>query len=175
MGGSAGGFIDHQGLPVVEDQRHPERFGVEEPDPLVLRSTSAHYGLKTPRIRKELDRGKKVFCEVVLMALASMLGLAGIAGQYAAEHSSALESYRRGRAHDLLHETVQALHSYPFDSLPEFHGSAIHEADSPEHSDFKVEIAVTASENGRLRITTVLRDTKTRQQITELVTYRGRT
>ena len=174
MGGHES-LIDHQGLPVVDDHGHPGRPGVEEPDPLVLRSASAHYGLKTPRIRKELDRGKKVFCEVVLVALASMLGLAGIAGQYAAEHSSALESYRRGRAHDLLHETVQALQSYPFDSLADFDGAAVHEADSPEHSEFKVEIAVTPSENGVLRITTVLRDTKTRQQITELVTYRGRT
>ena len=70
---------------------------------------------------------------------------------------------------------MQALDAYSFESLHGMDGSAIHEAGSPESSDFEVELAVTPSASGMLRIEAVLRDTKTRRKLTQLVTYRGRT
>ncbi len=142
------------------------------PDPLALTATSVHYGMRVPKVRKELDRGKTLLCEVLLVAVMMMLGLAGIAGQFVSDRWTATHAYRQSLAQDLLQETVQALHAYSFDALASLHGSVVHDGGNPQYSDFKVEIAVAPSKGGKLCIKTVLRDMKTLGKITELVTYR---
>ena len=155
-------------------QGFPEPDLVEDPDRQVLASASAQYGLKIPRVRLEVDRGKTVLCQVLLAAVAMTFALAGLAGQFAANHTDALASYQRARAQDLLQETVQGLASFSFESVAALDGYVVYEAGSPQNSDYRVEIAVAPSNPNTLRITAVLRDTKTRRQITELVTFRGR-
>ena len=169
----------------MNDHRHPQLgpLGPLGPlDPLaygedadLLLFGSGHYGSKPPRFRREPDRGKKVLCEVLLVAFVLTLGLAGVGGQYAAENWNGLEAHRQDRASELLRETVQALDAYSFESLHGMDGSAIHETGSPETSDFKVELAITPLASGMLRIEAVLRDTKTRRKLNQMVTYRGRT
>ena len=127
-----------------------------------------------PRVRRELDRGKTVLCEVLLVAVMMMLGLAGVAGQFVSDRWTTTHSYRQSLAQELLHETVQAVHAYSFDAVASLHGTVVHDSGNPRYSDFKVEIAVTPSKGDKLCIKTVLRDTKTLGKITELVTYRER-
>ena len=146
----------------------------EDPDLQVLASASAEYGLKTPRVRLEVNRGRTVLCQVLVAAVAMTFALAGLAGQFTAERTDALASYQRRRAQDLLQETVQGLASFSFESVAALDGYIVHEAGSPQNSDYRVEIAVAPSNQDTLRITAVLRDTRTRRQITELVTFRGR-
>ena len=156
----------------VQDFSGPDL--VEDPDRQVLASASVQYGLKTPRVRLEVDRGKTVLCEVLLAAVAMTFALAGLAGQFAANQTDALASYQRARAQDLLQETVQGLASFSFESVAALDGYVVHETGSPQNSDYRVEIAVAPSNQNTLRITAVLRDTKTHRQITKLVTFRGR-
>ena len=130
--------------------------------------------MRPPLVRDEPSRGRKVLFQIVVAALVLMLGLAGLAGEYAAKHSRVLDEHRRGRAAKLLRETVESFDAYSFDHVSTLDGAAVHESGTPERSDYKVEIAVIPSGTGLLQIKAILRDSTTLQRITETVTYRGR-
>ena len=135
---------------------------------------SGHYGSNPPQLRKEPDRGKKVLFLILAVAVIWTLLLAGVAGQYGADMWGALDTHKKNRAETMLKETVKALGAYSFENLPKMNGTSVHQASTPEHSDFKVEIAVTPSASGLLKVRAVLTDTKTRRKLTQMVTYRGR-
>ena len=75
----------------------------------------------------------------------------------------------------MLQETVHGLESFSFDAVAALDGSIYFEASSWQNSDYQVEIAVTPLGRDTLRIQAVLRETKTRRQVTESVIFRGRT
>ena len=135
---------------------------------------SGHYGSYPPLLRKEPDRGKKVLFLILAVAVIWTLALAGVAGQYGADLWGALETHKKNRAESMLKDTVKALNAYSFEMLSNMNGTSVHEASNPEQSDYKIEIAVTPSASGLLKIQAVLKDTKTRRKLTQMVTYRGR-
>ncbi len=142
------------------------------PKQVALAPASAHYGSKVPRVRRELDRGKTVLCEVLLIAVMMMLGLGGIAGQYVANRWDTTHAYRRSLARELLQETVAAVEAFSFRDLGRLQGAVISDTGNPHHSDFEVEITVTPSKDGRLCIKASLREAKTLGPIAERVIYR---
>lgn len=155
--------------PDAED--YPE-IGPPPMDPMTFTPTSAHYGMKAPEVRRELDRGKTVFCEVLLVAVMMVLGLAGVAGQFVVDRWSSTDSYRRALGQELFQDTVRAVHAYSYDDLLKLDNSVVHDAGNPDYSDFKVEIAVSQSQGGRLCIKAVLREKTVPGKIAERVIYR---
>jgi hypothetical protein len=142
------------------------------PDPLAFAPASAHYGSKVPWIRRELDRGKTVLCEVLLISVMMVLVLGGIAGQYVVNRWDTTHAYRQSMAQQLLHETVEAVEALSFGDLGRLHGVVVSDTGNPQHSDFEVEITVTPSKDGKLCIKTSLRETRTLGLIDERVIYR---
>lgn len=159
----------------VMDAPGPEDYpdpGPPPMDPMTFTPTSAYYGMKAPDVRRELDRGKTVLCEVLLVAVMMMLGLAGIAGQFVVDRWSATDAYKRSLGQELFLDTVRAIDAYSYEELLGLDGKVVHDTGNPKYSDFKVEIAVTQSQGDRLRIETVLREKTVHGKITETVIYR---
>jgi hypothetical protein len=160
----------------VMDAPGPEDYpelGPPPMDPMTFTPTSAHYGRKAPEVRRELDRGKTVLCEVLLVAVMMVLGLAGVAGQFVVDRWTTTYSYRSALAQELLDDTVKAVHAYSFDALADLDEFVVYDSGNPKYSDFKVEIAVAQAKGDKLCIKTVLRDTRTLATIAERVIYRS--
>lgn len=168
-------FANSGSLPIMNEpgpEDYPD-LQPPPPDPMTFTPTSAHYGRRPPAVRKEVDRGKTVLCEVLLVAVMMVLGLAGVAGQFVTDRWTTTHTYRQSLAQDLLQEAVQAVHAYSFDALESLDGSTVHDSGDPESSNFAVEIAVSATnDDKKLCVNTVLLDTRTRVKIAETVIYR---
>jgi hypothetical protein len=110
-----------------------------------------------------------------LLWTAVLTGLLGGAGQHGGRVVDVEGLERAARAQRLVGDTVAALAAYSYDTVASLHGSAVHERERADASEFKVELAVTATSAGSLKIEGVLRETRSRRQVSQFVTYRGRT
>lgn len=110
-----------------------------------------------------------------LVWTAVLTALLGGAGQHGGRIVDLEGMWRAARAERLVDDTVAALAAYPFATVAGLHGCAMLERERAEGSEFKVELAVTQTSTGSLKIEGVLRDTRSQQAVSQFVTYRDRT
>lgn len=110
-----------------------------------------------------------------LLWTAVLTGLLGGAGQHGGLVVDVEALDRAARAERLVGDTVAALAAYSYDTVAALHGRAVHERERADSSEFKVELAVTATSAGSLKIEGVLVETRSRKPVSHFVTYRGRT
>lgn len=110
-----------------------------------------------------------------LLWTAGLTALLGGAGQHGGRVLDLDGMNRAARAERLVDDTVAALAAYPFATVAGLHGCSMHEREQVEGSEFKVELAVTATSTGSLKIEGVLRETRSRRAVSQFVTYRDRT
>lgn len=124
-------------------------------------SNSGHHGLG-------------VLVKLVLMMGILTGGLVVGAGHYGSSYLDVDDSKRLASAEDLLEQTVRAVSAYSYPDIHLLDGSEFGERATPESSNFSVELAVTPSAGGLLKVDAVLLDKRTRREIRRFVTYRGR-
>ena len=137
-------------------------------------SSSGAYGAEPLRRQPQRGRGGAALVQVLIMASVLTTGLAYGAGQYGASATNFSETRRAGRGQHLVHETMEALAAYSFDTVSMMDGSSVMDKATPESSDFRVDLAVTPAADGMLTIRAVLKDNRTSRELSRLVTYRGR-
>jgi len=104
-----------------------------------------------------------------------LTALLGGAGEHGGRVLDLEAMNRAARAERLVEDTVAALAAYPFATVAGLHGCSLHERERADRSEFKVELAVTATSTGSLRIEGVLRETHSQRAVSQFVTYRDRT
>lgn len=107
-----------------------------------------------------------------VLVIPSLVALVG--GQLGCSYLPVEEAHRLARAEDLLVDTVNAVAAYPFDEVARMDGSAFQGGCEGRRSDFKVELAVTRASEDMLKVSAVLWDLRSSQEISRLITYRGR-
>lgn len=130
------------------------------------------YGREAPIVRERCCQRAALRS---LLWTAVLTALLGGAGQHGGRVLDLEAMNRAARAERLVGDTVAALAAYPFATVAGLHGCAMHERERVEGSEFKVELAVTETSTGSLRIQGVLRDTRNQQAVSQFITYRGRT
>ncbi|MEZ5963246.1 MAG: hypothetical protein R3F56_05295 [Planctomycetota bacterium] len=110
-----------------------------------------------------------------LLWTAVLTALLGGAGQHGDRVVDLVAMNRAARAERLVDDTVAALAAYPFATVAGLHGCSMHERERVDGSEFKVDLAVTETSTGSLKIEGVLRDTKSQRAMSSFVTYRDRT
>ena len=110
-----------------------------------------------------------------LLWTAVLTGLLGGAGQHGGRVVDIEGLERTARVQRLVGDTVAALAAYSYETVAGLHGRALHERERADSSEFKVELAVTPTSAGSLKIEGVLLETRSRRQVSQFVTYRGRT
>ncbi len=106
------------------------------------------------------------------LVIPSLMALVG--GQLGCSYLPVEESHRMARAEDLLVDAVNAVAAYPFEEVARMDGSAFQDGCEGRKPEFKVELAVTRASEDMLKVSAVLWDLRSAQEISRMVTYRGR-
>lgn len=137
-------------------------------------SSSGAYGAEPLRRQPQRGRGRAALVQVLLTVAVLTTALAHGAGRYGAAATNLSEMRRADRGQHLVHDTMEALAAYSFDTVSMMDGSSVMDKATPEASDFRVDLAVTPAADGMLTIKAVLKDNRTSRELSRLVTYRGR-
>ncbi len=135
---------------------------------------SAAYGVAGAQTNREPQRARRALGRVVAAVLLAPCLLVFGCGWYGAGAAGLDEMRREARADRLVHQTIDAIAAWSFDSVSAMDGASILEHASREHSDFRVDLAVTPNRSGLLEVQAVLRDNRTSREMARFVTYRGR-
>jgi hypothetical protein len=135
---------------------------------------SATYGVDGVHVRSEPGRGRRALARVVAAALVAPCLLVLGCGWYGAQAAGADELRREARADRFVHQTIDAIAAWSFESVVTLDGASLLENTTREHSDFRVDLAVTPARSGLLEVQAVLRDNRTSREMARFVTYRGR-
>ena len=139
-----------------------------------LADPSGAYGLAPPRKREEKGRGFNVVLEVLLCAAVFCALLTFGAGLIASRHIDIESWLHAAKAQAMVDQTLDVLAAYSFETVSEMNGSSLHEYNAADLGDYRVDLAITPSTSGMLRIQATLFDTRTSRAVSRFVTWRGR-
>ena len=125
-------------------------------------------------------RVRRASLGLFLRALASTVmvtGLAVLGGEYGGRVWDSGRLERAEREATFVRDTEAAIRAWSFDALDGLNGRTFHSRATAAESEFRVELELVSAghDDSGVRVRAVVRDNRTSEEISRIVTFRGRT